>query len=131
MICQHCGCTDEQPCPGGCYWVAPNICSDCAQEALLAEIKLSVPAEWRDPQLLFLPIAFQITLLEALAIHGNLALALRHPQNMGASTTLIEDILSPFEAMFEEIGMPAPEGGWRTDAPPAPRIIIPTGGRLA
>ena len=29
--CMGCGCTDDNPCPGGCAWVAPGICSCCAQ----------------------------------------------------------------------------------------------------
>lgn len=29
--CKICGCTDELACVGGCYWVAPNLCSKCAE----------------------------------------------------------------------------------------------------
>lgn len=28
--CIECGCTDTTPCPGGCAWVRPNLCSACA-----------------------------------------------------------------------------------------------------
>jgi len=31
-VCKHCGCTDEKACPGGCYWVMPNVCSRCADK---------------------------------------------------------------------------------------------------
>jgi len=36
MKCKYCGCTDEKACEGGCYWWAPNICSnrDCVLRAL-------------------------------------------------------------------------------------------------
>jgi hypothetical protein len=27
--CRRCGCTDEQACPGGCHWVADDLCSAC------------------------------------------------------------------------------------------------------
>src|SRR5215831_15416689 len=27
--CGVCGCTDERPCPGGCFWVADDLCSNC------------------------------------------------------------------------------------------------------
>jgi hypothetical protein len=27
--CQTCGCTWTTPCPGGCSWVAPGLCSAC------------------------------------------------------------------------------------------------------
>jgi ferredoxin len=29
MICRGCGCTDDAACPGGCSWVAENLCSQC------------------------------------------------------------------------------------------------------
>ena len=29
MKCKHCGCTDTQACEGGCWWVAPDVCSTC------------------------------------------------------------------------------------------------------
>lgn len=28
--CVRCGCTDDRACPGGCSWVVPNVCSQCA-----------------------------------------------------------------------------------------------------
>lgn len=28
--CRVCGCTDDQACVGGCYWVEPDLCSQCA-----------------------------------------------------------------------------------------------------
>jgi len=27
--CEHCGCTNERACPGGCSWVDVNLCSAC------------------------------------------------------------------------------------------------------
>lgn len=27
--CRICGCTQTQACPGGCYWVEPDLCSAC------------------------------------------------------------------------------------------------------
>jgi hypothetical protein len=32
-FCRYCGCTDNQACPGGCYWIRPNICSACSGRA--------------------------------------------------------------------------------------------------
>ena len=29
MVCKRCGCTDAQPCPGGCAWSLPDVCSRC------------------------------------------------------------------------------------------------------
>jgi len=28
--CRVCGCTEDRACPGGCYWVEPDLCSRCA-----------------------------------------------------------------------------------------------------
>lgn len=30
--CLSCGCTDSVACEGGCYWVTPGLCSECAAE---------------------------------------------------------------------------------------------------
>jgi hypothetical protein len=29
--CKVCGCTDDNACPGGCAWVAPDLCSQCVE----------------------------------------------------------------------------------------------------
>ncbi len=28
--CRICGCTDERGCPGGCFWVDEDLCSECS-----------------------------------------------------------------------------------------------------
>lgn len=28
-ICKSCGCTQDNPCEGRCWWVAPDLCSSC------------------------------------------------------------------------------------------------------
>lgn len=33
--CLFCGCTTERACEGGCWWVAPGICSGCADLAVV------------------------------------------------------------------------------------------------
>jgi hypothetical protein len=30
--CVICGCTDDRACEGGCHWVAPGLCSSCADK---------------------------------------------------------------------------------------------------
>lgn len=32
QTCRQCGCTDDRACPGGCSWVAPDLCSACKPE---------------------------------------------------------------------------------------------------
>jgi len=29
IICTECGCSNMNACLGGCYWVAPTLCSSC------------------------------------------------------------------------------------------------------
>lgn len=31
-VCKYCGCTETTPCNGGCCWIAPNVCSRCAEK---------------------------------------------------------------------------------------------------
>lgn len=31
-VCSQCGCTDKAACPGGCSWVASDLCSKCAKQ---------------------------------------------------------------------------------------------------
>ena len=31
--CRVCGCTDDNACPGGCYWMEDDLCSECAKTA--------------------------------------------------------------------------------------------------
>jgi hypothetical protein len=31
--CRVCGCTQVKGCPGGCYWIAWNLCSACRDKA--------------------------------------------------------------------------------------------------
>ncbi len=31
--CRGCGCTDDYACDGGCWWVADDLCSECAPAA--------------------------------------------------------------------------------------------------
>ena len=28
--CRVCGCSELDPCPGGCFWVEDDLCSSCA-----------------------------------------------------------------------------------------------------
>jgi ferredoxin len=30
--CRVCGCTDLQACPGGCFWVEEDLCSQCSDK---------------------------------------------------------------------------------------------------
>jgi len=39
------------------------------------------------------PVVLELTAIEVLAIHGNLALALRHPENRGVSRSMMLRIL--------------------------------------
>jgi hypothetical protein len=45
-VCLLCGCTDDEPCAGGCYWIAPGLCS--AHEELYEQVAASVRAGLRE-----------------------------------------------------------------------------------
>jgi hypothetical protein len=29
QTCRNCGCTDENACDGGCWWIEDDLCSAC------------------------------------------------------------------------------------------------------
>ncbi len=37
--CRVCGCTDDQACAGGCWWVADDLCSACEARATPAQLE--------------------------------------------------------------------------------------------
>lgn len=41
-VCRVCGCTDENGCPEGCYWIEADLCSQCAPDH---ETALSIPTD--------------------------------------------------------------------------------------
>lgn len=52
QACRHCGCTEARACPGGCFWVFPDLCSACVFKALNATIPglpLAVQSDVMDP----------------------------------------------------------------------------------
>lgn len=38
--CRVCGCTWNNACEGGCYWVEENLCSECVVEVITVGLKL-------------------------------------------------------------------------------------------
>lgn len=39
LVCRICGCTQNNACQGGCYWVEEDLCSSCVDKAAEAERK--------------------------------------------------------------------------------------------
>jgi hypothetical protein len=33
--CRGCGCTEHEPCPEGCSWVDPDLCTCCAADHII------------------------------------------------------------------------------------------------
>lgn len=33
QVCRVCGCTQDNACPGGCYWVEEDLCSKCVERS--------------------------------------------------------------------------------------------------
>ncbi|MDB6018432.1 MAG: hypothetical protein JWR19_2921 [Pedosphaera sp.] len=42
--CRTCGCTLSHACPGGCYWIEPNLCSKCDPSISCSSSSSSSPA---------------------------------------------------------------------------------------
>lgn len=40
-ICRKCGCSDNNACLGGCFWVEEDLCSTCAKAADVNSINIS------------------------------------------------------------------------------------------
>lgn len=38
--CRICGCTQFHACPGGCYWVTDDLCSQCAERLVPEEARI-------------------------------------------------------------------------------------------
>lgn len=53
-------------------------------------------------------VDINIRVIQLLAIHGSLCLALRHPENAGQSRELVEDAVRKFGGMLVEIGAMTP-----------------------
>jgi len=86
--CRSCGSTEAHACPGGYSWVEPDLCSSCA--AALAQL-----AAMADTL-----VGLEVPILTLTAVHDNLMLALRHPENTGPSRELVEAFLEGFEEVF-------------------------------
>lgn len=117
--CRVCGCTETAPCPGGCAWVAADLCSRCAV----------APAGHPDPESVAL-IEVQIPVLALPAIHRGLRLALRSRDLDGIDRTWVEGFLTWLEASLLEGGILTEdevEALRRRSAVEAPRIVLPGG----
>jgi len=54
-----------------------------------------------------------MTLVELLAVHGAVVMALKHPLNCGLSSILQRHFLDTAEMLLEEHGIEEPPEGWR------------------
>jgi len=126
MKCKVCGCTEETPCEGGCFWIGPELCSAC----------ITLPESKEDMLLMFAPLMQQQCHLKlpgvaAFQLLAALQLALRHPDFPAHSA---EDVIRIAEAL-QEFCSKSPalaalcQAGWRQeqDVPvqEESRIILP------
>lgn len=118
--CRSCGCTDEHACSDGCSWAEPDLCSSCQVAALAVH------------PLIRAPLAIELPMHTWMAVHGNLLLAMRHPDNR--SGPIVEDLVSLLEgafldggllteAMLETMHRQEDQAGGVLDV--VPRIILP------
>jgi hypothetical protein len=49
--CRVCGCSHWDPCPEGCWWVEPDLCSSCARRPLATSkayrLTADAPEGWK------------------------------------------------------------------------------------
>lgn len=114
--CRACACTDEDGCEGGCVWVERDLCSSCHAWTLA------------NHDLIRAGLAVDLPLFVWLAVHGNLLLALRHPENAGSSRAMVEDVVSMLEGAFLDSGLLTEAqllAMHRQEEEARPRIILP------
>lgn len=114
--CRECRCTDAHGCAEGCFWVEADLCSSCAVEQIA------------DHELIRAPLGIELPIYSWLAVHGNLLLALRRPENTGKARQLVEDVVAGLEGVFLDHGI-LTEAQLATmhqqEAEARPRIILP------
>ena len=71
------------------------------------------PPSWTNPELQEMQCTFVMDVLTALAVHGAVALAVKHPQIGACARERLETVLARLELKFEEVGLERPETGWR------------------
>ena len=106
--CRSCGCTDEKACPGGCYWVDPDLCSSCVPLSELTRRSLEAggPLLGVDAESLAQVVGIEAPFQAWLGVHGALCLALRHPQfDSGPARVAVEILVASLEAGFLEHGV--------------------------
>jgi len=110
--CTGCGCTDAQSCPGGCTWVAPNVCSRCADQAgeALGDV-----------------IGLELPLAVVFGVAYHLRVALRTPDT-GPTRPLVEAFLEQCDGILLESGFlsePQLAAARQQAADAGPRIVLP------
>ncbi len=36
--CRRCRCTNRRACPGGCFWIEPDLCSACFKKSVIKKM---------------------------------------------------------------------------------------------
>jgi hypothetical protein len=50
-------------------------------------------------------VCLDLSILDLIAIHGNICLGLRHPDNTGPTRKIAENVISTIEKIFQDTGM--------------------------
>ncbi len=128
--CRVCGCTDAKACPGGCSWVAEDLCSSCVPatytpEELAAGLSLLLKGDF----------VLKLTGTQAFQLVAGLQLLLRRPdigegirKELGMIARSIQKAISvtPAIAQFVEAGWnPTFDIPSQVEPQEERRIIIP------
>jgi len=98
--CRVCGCTDDMACPGGCYWVEPDLCSRCAETVPAAPTADYVPLEEFD------------ALIEPIAKPATTPVPSAYIDDRGWKYIVMGDLADTFKARYQK---PEKSGstGWK------------------
>lgn len=56
MKCKYCGCTEDKPCAGGCFWAKDDVCSNCIYS--LGSLETLTGSYLTDPDIVSAVITF-------------------------------------------------------------------------
>jgi len=84
-------------------------------------------AENKDPEIMNRMLTFDTTILRALATHGAIKLALKHPDVAERLRPLLEDVCRNLASAMEDAGLPSPLGGWDAEINEQGEIGPPAG----
>lgn len=118
MTCKRCGCTPDRPCPGGCAWSLPDLCTRCVtpDEARIERQYESLFQNLREELQQDRFERFLLAVTQGMAANPGIQV----------ETCKTEDFVTrAFELALGLSEAAAPEGDDVDDDDPASRLVVP------